>query len=561
MRSCSALPRRARRGRREGGAPHLGFLPLGLVSLGCLLLAVLAETAEAQTTFVDESAARGLTAFEALSPGFGFGVAAADYDDDGDVDMFLPAGRGTPHRLYRNDGSGQFSDVAADVGLDRTEGARAALWIDVDGDHRLDLVMGGDCYAFACPGASLIHLYRQRFDGTFEDVTSGSGLTYDGLSDGQHRSGFAAGDVNADGFLDLVSTEWTGSLRLFVNQGDGTFLDETMASGLAAEELGYHQPVLVDLDANGFLDLYVSVDVDENRLWLNTGVVDGIASFVEVAATSGCDNAMNDMGLAAGDFDEDGDPDLYVTNIYGTFEHNILLRMDSTTPLLFSEVSGAAGVQDGAWGWGTTFADVDNDSYLDLAETNGWSGSTWEAPPRLFMHQGDMPPTYLDQAPESGLTEVSWGSSLIAFDADRDGDLDILQTVVETAPESDYLSLYDNRLQQTGGGAQVGSGVHYLLVRPRMAGPNQRAIGARVVVEAGKRIWSRWILAGGSYLGQEPAEAFFGLGAADIADRVRVLWPGGLETSLAGISADRTLTVESGVIFASGFETGTQDEW
>ncbi|MEO1083491.1 MAG: ASPIC/UnbV domain-containing protein, partial [Acidobacteriota bacterium] len=226
------------------------------------------------------------------------------------------------------------------------------------------------------------------------------------------------------------------------------------------------------------------------------------------------------------------------------------------------EISSTAGVQEGGWGWGTSFFDVDNDLDLDLAETNGWNTNTWDLPPRFFVHQGTLPPTYVDHAPAFGLTDISWGSSLVTFDVDLDGDIDMVETIAESSVPGtrNFIRLHRNELPG------VGTSNHYLLVRPRMAGPNSRAIGARIEVEVAGQTLTRWIHAGTSYLGQEPAEAFFGLGAETTVDALTIHWPrvrdeGARITRWTNVAVDQILTVDDSVIFATGFESGDTRAW
>lgn len=514
--------------------------------------------AAAQPAFLEVASERGFLAYDMMPRGFGAGAAAADFDDDGDVDVFLPTAHGTPHQLYRNLGDGNFEEAAGPLGLAETDSGRAALWFDFDGDGRLDLLVNTDCFEVSCTGApSALRLYRQGSGGSFTEVTEAAGLSGAPAATEQHRSGLAAADLNGDGFLDFVTGFWMGPLKLYLNGGDGTFADVSAAAGIDDAPLGYHQPLLQDFNGDGRMDIFATVDFTENRLWLQQAVVAGVPIFSEVAQAAGCDNAMNDMGVSLGDFDEDGKPDLYITNIFRDGLHNVLLRQMDGGGLAFEEVSGAAGVQDGGWGWGTTFLDVDNDRWLDLAETNGWRTNNWLHPPRLYMHQGDTPATFVDGAALAGLTDTSWGTTLLAFDYDRDGDLDLLETISEVGgrPDDEEVRLHENQLNRTVGGR------HYLVVRPRMPLPNSRAIGARIRVEAAGRTMSRWITAGTSYLGQEPAEAFFGLGDAGTVDRITVSWPGGGETVLESVAVDQVMTVDYTPFFADGFESGDTSSW
>lgn len=540
------------------------------IALLCILTAIAPQNATAQPSFTDVSDASGLGAYEMLSNGFGSGVAAADFDNDGDVDLFLPTADGLANRLYRNLGNGQFEEVAAALGLDDTVHARVALWIDIDGDHRLDLLVGTDCYNFkkGCDAASFTRLFQQTALGTFTEVTDAAGLSNPGRPPEEHRGGLAAADVNADGFVDFIQSYWLGTFDLFLNQGDGTFQNVSATAGIDNVAWAYHQPVMVDLNGDGLVDIYAAVDFEANRFWLNQGIVGGQPSFLDVAGTTGGDNEMNDMGVALGDYDGDGDPDLYITNIFHMSLHNILLRNNGATAVAFSETAVATGVDEGGWGWGTTFLDFDNNGTLDLAETNGWRFDGWDEPPRLFENLGGPHPTFVDRAPAAGLTSIHWGSAILAVDTDRDGDLDLIQTT-QNAEDNSYdgrLVLHRNDLDR-GVGKTSGVGLRYLVVRPRMTGANHWAIGARVTVEAGDLTMHRWITAGGSYLGQEPAEAFFGLAGNVTADRVVVTWPAsdvtaaGAQTVLFNVDSEQALTVLSDEVFSDGFESGDTGVW
>ncbi len=511
----------------------LHFTTTSLLFAVCVLAA--SSALQAQINFVEIGAQRGIAPYQ-MADGQGGGVAAADFDDDGDVDFFVPTAEGTPHQLYRNLGNGVFQEIAAARGLALTERGRGALWFDYDGDNRLDLLVTRDCFETSCNG-SMLRLYRQSPNGTFSDVTTPAGLTETGLTTIMHRGGAAAADLNGDGWLDLVTAVWQGPMRLWLNQGNGRFSDVTAASGLSLGFRGHWQPVIADLDGDGRLDIYVAVDFAENRLWRGTGASGGVPRFTDVAAAANCDNAMNDMGVALGDYDEDGDPDLYVTNIFTNLFYNILLRNDSSAGnAAFAERSMQAAVRNGGWGWGTTFFDINNDTFLDLVETNGWEQPQWLQPPRLYVNNSQSPPKFLDLASTAGFTQEAWGSSIVAVDADRDGALDLLHTV-----SGGNLELFQSQLS-AGTGSR-----HYLVIRPRQttapASRNARAIGARVTVEFSGRTLTRWITAGISFLGQEPAEAHFGLGGATSIDKVTVFWPDGSETAFCDVPGDDVLTL------------------
>lgn len=270
-----------------------------------------------------------------------------------------------------------------------------------------------------------------------------------------------------------------------------------------------------------------------NFLWINQG--DG--TFVDMGAAAGVDNPKTDMGIALGDYDNDGDIDVFVTVIARNQDHNVFYRNDSVGPnLSFTEIAQTLGVENGDWGWGAIFLDFDNDTLLDLAMTNGKDFEPWITDESKFwLNQGGNPITYLDLSDQVQFNDTYIASALIAFDIDRDGDLDMMQST-----SGGPLRLLDNQPDQR---AQAN---HYLVVRPRMTGPNHYAIGSVVSVTVGSTTMMRPIVAGISTLGQEPAEAFFGLGDASVVDQVTIEWPDGRETTLTNVAVDQVLTPTDG---------------
>jgi hypothetical protein len=501
----------------------------------CGLLAVANSWALSPVQFTDVSSSAQIGAYWS-APGLGSGVAAADFDDDGDIDLFVPNREGVPDQLYRNLGNGQFQEIGAAAGVASTARHRSALWFDYDADGLLDLLVAGDCYLLtaACAEFPTLILYHQVSAAVFQDVTAASGLIdrVEGIQ--THRGGLAAGDLNGDGFLDLVLALWTGHAGLYLNNGgDGTFTDIGLASGVGAADEGHWQPMVHDFNGDGRQDIFFSVDFSENRLWINQGG----HVFADVAPAAGVDNAWNDMGVAAGDYDNDGDLDLYVTNISReTGEHSVLYRNESNGAVLdFNEVSRTAGVDDNSWGWGATFLDADGDGHMDLAATNGYFNPWAYDASRFFLNDGNS--QFMDQSDSSGFNDTYWGSSVVALDFDGDGDQDLAHTCVAVNQQLPLFRLLEST---PTAGAPAN---HYLVVRPRSSGPNRRAIGAMVEVEIGAARMHRWITAGISFLGQEPAEAFFGLGAATMVDRVTVHWPDGSQTDVTAVAADQVLTI------------------
>lgn len=495
---------------------------------------LVASMAQGQVTFVDSAAPRGLTAIDP-GPGYGAGAAAADYDDDGDIDLFLPGGQGVPDRLYRND-AGVFFEIGAAAGVASTASSRAGLFVDLTGDGLLDLVVAGDCWVGeqACFDAPSVRLLRQEKGGVFTDVTVEFGLADDVVTDGgQHRVGLVAGDLNGDGWLDLLTGLWQGPARVLMNNEGTGLIDIAPGNGMDTADLFHWQPAIYDFNRDGRCDVYWAVDYTENRMWINQG--GGV--FVDLAPQIGLDNAMNDMGMVLGDVDNNGLLDIFVTEIFEDIKHNVLYLADGPPGTLsFSEVGLAAGVGNTGFGWGATMFDADHDGLLDIAATNGWfSGIGFNDRTKVLLNQGTDPLQFQDVTHAAGIDDRNWGVALISFDVERDGDLDLLQTCNLGIGPRIYENLGDPKDRSR----------RWLVVRPRMpGGTNVRAIGAVVRARAGELSMMRLIHCGTSHLGQEPAEAHFGLAGAQVVDEIRIEWPDGAQTIRRHVAANQLITIE-----------------
>ena len=495
--------------------------------------------------FKEVTAGRGILPLTTTT-GMGSGVNAVDYDLDGDIDVFaVSAG---PDQLYRSNGR-TFEEVAAEVGLADTTMNRCAIWFDADGDHDLDLVTGND----AGPIPTSYQFHRQLLPDRFVNQTHAAGMYIPeqfipGLPGTQSavRGGFSAGDIDLDGDLDLYACSWKARPRMFENTGNAVFADISGPSGIwniATDRMTQFQPMMVDLSRDGYPDIYVAVDYKENVYLVNQQN----NTFVDAALGSGLDNLMNDMGMSIVDYDEDGDFDIYTTNIDAHAGWNALFRNDSTGGVpLFSEVATETGCQGGYWGWGTSFVDADLDGHVDILATNGWKNDStlgdWTIDPsRFFRHRGfdGRDGEFLgfeELSAEVGFDDTYWGSGLAAFDLDRDGDIDAIQVTM-----TDGLRLLEN--EHTGFTAD-GQARNYLVVKPRMAGGNHLAIGAVVRIKIGDRQQTRLISAGSSFYSQEPAEAHFGLGTATVVDEVVVQFPGGVVKTRTEVPANQVLRID-----------------
>ncbi len=461
---------------------------------------------------------------------FSGGLAATDYDGDGDIDLYVVGGVSEPNHLYENQGDGTFLDVAEAAALDFLHLGCGPTFGDVDGDGDLDLFIGaveGDPY----------YMLENR-DGVFLDVTDSSGVVF-GTENTISATFF---DYDVDGRLDLFLAHW-GARRsegddtetVWRNNGSFTFTESSVATRVAdgLTALGVDRsftPSFADIDADGDGDLLLVADFNKTQVYVNNG--DGTFSdvtdrdvFVDQAG----------MGSAIGDYDNDGDMDWFVTSIYnldvdgGTYFGNRLYKNWGSA--VFEDVTDIAGVADGGWGWATCFADFDNDGHLDLFHVNGWiryRGKNFTADQVRFFHsQGDG--TFRERATEVGLEDTGQGRGLACFDAERDGDIDI----VITNNSEDHIVYYRN---------DTSNGNHYLGVKLAGAGGNRYGVGANITVTTASGSQVREIRAGNNYVSQNPLEVHVGLGVAEVAD-VIVLWPDGMKSVLDAVSADQLLTI------------------
>jgi hypothetical protein len=496
--------------------------------------------------FTEASETAGI-AYEHAFGGGGFnesqhisgGAAVGDYDGDGWLDVYAVTGPTGANLLFHNLGNGFFEEVAEEAGVALLSAASSGpVFGDYDGDGHLDLFVGG--IGFTPPT-----LFRNLGDGTFEDATADSGLSFG-------RSSFSAafGDYDRDGDLDLAVSHWASPLaggaaeHLWRNEGDGTFTDVSIAAGLVLEEstaipgLTFtFTPTFADLDADGWPELLFASDFGVSQIFHN----DGDGTFTDV--TTAVISDENGMGSAVADYDADGDLDWFVSSIWDPTEitdphvgktGNRLYR--NLGDGSFEDVTDDAGVRDGSWGWGSTFADVNNDGHLDLFHVNGYGvlahhGGTWlpfiRDKARLFVADGLG--AFTERAEELGVADNLQGRGVAAFDYDRDGDLDLL-----VANNEGPSRLFRNDLATK---------TRALAFRLRGRAPNTAALGARIHVTSGGLTQMREIHAGSNFVSADPAEAHVGLGAAKVADEVRIEWGDGAETVLPAVRADGILSV------------------
>ena len=440
--------------------------------------------------FVEAAAAHG-----AGDTGYGMGVAAGDYDNDGDIDLYVT--NVGPNVLYRNDGSGRFEDVSAAAGVDDPSWSTSAVFADFDADGDLDL--------FA---ANYIHWAIEAELNCY----SGSVLTY-----------CPPQNYNAP-----------ARDRLYRNNGDGTFTDVSAASGISRVFGNGFGVVGADFNDDGLTDLFIANDQMVDQLWLNRGGL----KFDEVASLWGCavdehGLAKAGMGVAAADVDRDGDTDVMVTNITG--QTDSFFRNEGT---FFSDVTGEMGLAlTGRYTrWGVVLTDFDNDGYLDLYEANGMVGTEaltkgldFDEPNVLY--GGTERGRFQEVQPLGGVAPALEHTSrgVAVGDVDDDGGLDLL-VINRDGPA--YLLM--NQVSKRG---------NWLRFRVTLGSPDRDAYGATVSALVGETRVFRDVRPEGSYLASSEPTVHFGLGSETEVRDVRVRWPGNRrdEESFGTFAANQTV--------------------
>lgn len=479
----------------------------------------------------------------------GAGGAVFDYDGDGWMDIYLlnwgPLDGVTrkalcterePNRLYRNRGDGTFEDVTDRAGLKGTGFANAAAVGDYDNDGWEDLYV-------VCFGAN--QLYRNRGDGTFEEVTDRAGVA-DPLGTGISATFL---DADRDGWLDLyvvnyltfdpatISEQNPGAYPgplaypgeadvFFRNRGDGTFEEATRAAGLFCPGQRGMSVSAFDADRDGDTDLYVSNDDTPNGLWLNDGHGRFVDRGLELGvALNSIGEAPGSMNATLGDVNGDGWLDIFVSRFgYGS----LYLRQPGGHYLDAMWRAGLGRLTQNYVGWGSSFLDFDNDGDPDLFIANG---SAFELGGTLsLLLENDGHGRFSDAAQKGGrfLATPIDGRGSAVLDFDNDGRLDLLVTTLANRP-----FLLRNRCPLP----------HHWLKLDLRDLHGRVAYGALITLEAGGRLWRTELLCPTGFLMQGDARVHFGLGRAETVDRLEIRWPDGALQVLAKLSVDRILTL------------------
>lgn len=512
------------------------------------------------------------------------GVAVADYDNDGYQDLFITRS-GSSDILFRNKGDGTFEDKTSFANLDQLMNSNGAVWGDVDNDGDPDLYV-----TTVFDSTERFHLYINNSDGTFTEDAVSRGAAVPLSSHAAMGAGYSAafGDYDNDGYIDLHTNEWgnfawpsegvagpigmpeNSQARLLRNLGAssqaGYFEDTTIAAGLTLADNLPNPPVtqgiysfssrFADIDRDGHQDLVIAGDFGTSRIFFN----DGDGTFTDTTEASNFGTDENGMGLHVADYDYDGLLDVFITSIYdtdpdrrgnwGDTGNRLYRNVGNRT---FSDATDAAGVRDGAWGWGTSFLDYDNDGDLDLVMTNGIDVP---APFDTAFHNDTM--RFWENDGNGNFTEVSNsigvnddgnGKGLAVFDYDNDGDLDIFVANHQGAPV-----LYQNDASDTGTN-------QFLRVEVEGRVSNRDGLGTWITIDpdssvSGDEMYHE-VFAGSNYLSQNEKIAHFGLGDLEgNVDLITIEWPSGITQSLIDIQANQVIDIIEPLLVGDATDDG-----
>jgi len=551
---------------------HVAIRPL-LAVLGIASVA-LAAAAEPPLRFVNRAAVAGVADEGVNSTGPTF----ADFDNDGDVDLYVSTEAHQPGhegRLYRNDGGGRFTNIAPEAGLALpTMLSRGASWGDYDNDGDVDLIqstMPSTGRGQFIPATLFKNQLKETGTARFENVTRAARLMRRGNAEdekaggvGNTAGGPAWADYDNDGDLDLYmkNADYEIDNVLFRNEGNGTFTDVTAESGAGIQDKiretnSQGSPSWTDVDQDGWMDLLVTNEGDRKALLLNRrdGTFTDITGSRQPPSGTPFLNPGNANGACVGDIDNDGDFDVFLPTADQANRLALSLLADEGV-LKYRDVTLTSGIADRGGARGCAMADFDNDGFLDIYVNNGGLSNVLvndvitQMPPsvqfyiafepaenKLYRNNGDG--SFTDVTAGSGAEGMGVGSGVGAADLDDDGFADLFVANRTYYSMGKRVSPPDrNQLLMN-----QANGNHWLRIALVGTRGNRSALGARVKIVSGDLVQYREHTSAHGYNSASDPRLLVGLGPRKTVDLVEVHWPGGDVQTLRKVKVDKTLTI------------------
>ncbi|MCH8929089.1 MAG: VCBS repeat-containing protein [Candidatus Marinimicrobia bacterium] len=449
------------------------------------------------------------------------GIVAADFNGDGYTDIYITNGEGYPNQLYINNKDLTFTETAQTAGVaDMNEGWGAVAG-DIDNDGDLDIYLSNFRTEFDT-FPSVNRLFLNDGNGIFTDVTEAAGVGDPGPS-----TSVAMADINNDGFLDIYVLNRSflnvdNPNTLYLNNGDGTFTDITVASGTG--DLGTGLAVgFFDYDNDRFMDIYVVNEFEKDVLYHNNR--DG--TFTNMRSVLNNDGQGAGMGVDFSDIDNDGDQDIYVANLWTDF---LYVNNGNGT---FSYDEEALALTDNTMAWGVGFFDYDNNGWEDVYVVNGammWP-DLYDEVNIFYRNNGDG--SFTDIASTFGIDDGGDGRASAIADFNNDGYMDIIMMNVIRGKLIGNPILYLNN----------NSGNDYITIRLKGTFSNRSGIGAKIKVKSGSIVQTKEVTAGASFASMNTLDIGFGLKNVDLIDKITVYWPSGNVQVLTGVFPNQIKTI------------------
>ena len=440
------------------------------------------------------------------------GISLGDYDNDGLEDIYVCALNGGPNRLYRNLGHFLFEEVSAQAGVNYSGTSKVSSWADIDNDGDADLYVGNRDEAGL--------LYINQGDGTFTEESS-----LRGLINNAPASSVLFSDVNRDGWLDVYIGNVLKPNVLFINTGQGHFTDHTQASG-ATDQAVAMGSVFFDYDLDGDDDLYLTHDAQVPYILYENM---GDASFQNKSQDAQVNYAGFGMGVDVADYNLDGYMDMYITNLYD----NVMYQNNGDGT--FTNVASLFGVNDPGMGWGTVWADFDNDRYPDIYISN----DTYFSPYPNRLYRNVQAEAFALVSGADPCESPYAGYAAVSSDLDDDGMMDLL-VANSGAPG---VQLFEN----------ISDTNHYISFRLEGVTSNRDAIGAKLEVYTALGVQYDQVIGNSGWAGNNGRWIHFGLADQTHVDKVIIRWPSGAVEEIEDLQADQKYQIKEG----EGVQTAT----